>query len=699
MFETALSAAACLLLLAVSLHVLFRRISRESAVQSASILALCMTEAAGWLMKEYGYWRPAVIAESFLPFAVLALGTAWGRKWPARPAFPPPGALAALSLVFPVAAAMLPLGWFFPRPWAAGGILPLGAAGYVFYLGIMLYCAIALFNLEATFRYIPAGRKWETKLEATGYGAMLAVLIFYFSQGLLYRSINLNFGPVMSGVFIISSILVLYSRHFRGGDGKVTVSRYILYRSVTALVVGGYLIIIGLIGMEVKYLGISFGRSAAVFAAFAAGIFTVILLLSAQFRREVKVFISKNFFDGKHDYREVWLSFTGRLERCRTLREIEDSVLRTFIDAFGLGGAALYLLNRERGVHVLSSSHAVPDKVKEVRLSDGLVSYFLDRKRVLDPGDGEYAPSGGEAEFFSRTGASLAVPLALNGELEGFVLLGKRLSHEKLTYEDFDLMKTLAKQSSLALSIFRLSEELAQARAVAAMARMSSFVIHDLKNLASTLSLVLENSRYHIDDPDFQKDMVSTVGNTLSRMLEIIRRLKSAPDKGALKPEPGDLHEMAMDVAREISKANRRGTAIECGGTPVICRVDAEEMRKVITNLLLNSIEATDERGVIGIETGRSGGYAFIRAKDNGCGMSKSFIQTALFRPFMTTKSRGLGIGLFQCRQIVEAHEGRIEVESAEGEGSIFTVYLPLYPPLAETVESRVLVGRPEKTT
>jgi signal transduction histidine kinase len=102
---------------------------------------------------------------------------------------------------------------------------------------------------------------------------------------------------------------------------------------------------------------------------------------------------------------------------------------------------------------------------------------------------------------------------------------------------------------------------------------------------------------------------------------------------------------------------------------------DAAELCKVVVNLLHNAREATAGLPPR-VEVGCAG-QAFLRVIDQGCGMSEEFIRTRLFRPFETTKKKGMGIGLYQCRQVIEGHGGRIEVRSTPGEGSVFTVWLP----------------------
>jgi hypothetical protein len=106
--------------------------------------------------------------------------------------------------------------------------------------------------------------------------------------------------------------------------------------------------------------------------------------------------------------------------------------------------------------------------------------------------------------------------------------------------------------------------------------------------------------------------------------------------------------------------------------------LDPEQIRKVLTNLVLNANDAVEEGGRIHICTGRRDGWVELIVADNGSGMSREFMDQCLSRPFKTTKKHGIGIGLFQSRMIVEAHKGEIEVESEEGVGSTFRVLLPI---------------------
>ncbi|HVK59884.1 MAG TPA: ATP-binding protein, partial [Candidatus Kapabacteria bacterium] len=107
---------------------------------------------------------------------------------------------------------------------------------------------------------------------------------------------------------------------------------------------------------------------------------------------------------------------------------------------------------------------------------------------------------------------------------------------------------------------------------------------------------------------------------------------------------------------------------------------DQEQIQKVITNLVLNSVDAVREDGQIKISTRQQNGSILLTVVDNGCGMSPEFISRSLFRPFKTTKKGGIGIGMFQSKAIIEAHGGKVEVESESQKGTKFTVSLPVAP-------------------
>ncbi|MBI4684811.1 MAG: PEP-CTERM system histidine kinase PrsK [Nitrospirae bacterium] len=677
MFEIILSTVAALFLIILSFYALIRQ--RTAANIAFSIIAFFI--ALIEVLDQYTLYssydplvlkRVVIFFESFLPLTFLFFSLIYSRRNIAKSLSFLWWVLISLTILFPVSVSLLSIDNFFYSPdLLTERMLFLEKIGYWFYIGVMLYCVIALINLEATFSYTAGRDRWKMKFEVIGMSSILAVLIFYFSQGLLYRAINMNLIPIRSGVLIVASMLIGYSRFFRGNGARIAVSRYIAYRSVTLLVVGIYLLALGLIGEGMKYLDVAFSRDLTIFTAFATGIAIIIVLFSERLRRLTKVFINKHFYAHKHDYRNEWLKFTGRLTECRTISDVQDAILDTYKETFVLKGASLYLFDKGADRYRLSAFHSMPHEPVHLN-AEGLISYFIEKGRVYNPLDHEYIPSQEEAEFVRLVRARLIVPLIGNESVEGFVVLGEKQVKDEFTYEDYDLMKTFARQASSVIVNLRLSEELSMAREMETIGKISTFVMHDLKNLTSALSLVLENAKEYINDPDFQKDTLDSISNTVVKMKSMMLRLRNLREKEALRTEPADLHKIIRDA---ISMMNSEHVRIE--GSSVIANVDREEIEKVVLNLILNAIEANKGEGKVIVEVGQ-GDAPFIRVRDKGCGMTEEFINNHLFKPFSTTKSKGLGIGLYQCRQIVHSHGGSIDVSSEPGKGSVFTVYLPL---------------------
>ena len=628
------------------------------------------------------YSRISLYLEATLAGSFLLLSILYGRSRPLASLSKVRLGLLALTALVPMAI-LLTVGTnlSYSPDVQSEKVLFLGDEGYWFYIGIMAVLIVSLVNIEATLAASYGIARIRMKFEAIGIMSMLAVLIFYYSEGLLYRTINMNLLPMRSSIVIMAALLIGYSRIFRGSGERVFVSRHIFYRSVTLLVVGIYLIGLGLFGEGMRYFGVSFGRNLTIVIAFAGGALLLAVLFSEKVRRRAKVYISKHFYSHKHDYREEWIKFTSRLSSCATLADVQESVLSMFRETFGLAGASLYLLDRDEQ-YARSSALAMPEGPLRLRLSGELREYFVQRERVLDLTGREHRLSESEEILFRQAGSWLIVPLISNGRVEGLLVLGPQIVPENLIYEDYDLMKVLARQAAQAVTNLRLSEELLETRAMAAVARISSFVIHDLKNLTTSLSLVVDNAEEHIGNPDFQQDAIKTIKNTLAKMKALTQRLKAIPEKSQLASAIENIDQLSREIAAELTRSGL-GKRITYQGAPSYARVDGEELKKVVANLVQNALEASGEQGPVKIETTSENGSACIRVSDTGCGMTEEFLKNHLFKAFRTTKDKGLGIGLYQCRQIVEAHGGRLEAQSEVGKGSVFTVVLPAAKPEA----------------
>jgi putative PEP-CTERM system histidine kinase len=256
------------------------------------------------------------------------------------------------------------------------------------------------------------------------------------------------------------------------------------------------------------------------------------------------------------------------------------------------------------------------------------------------------------------------------------VILADRVGGVPYTVEELDLLKCMGDQIAMGLVNLSLTEEIMRGKELEAFQAISAFFVHDLKNAASTLSLTLQNLPLHFDDPIFRQDALRGIGETTTRINQLISRV-GALRHLELKVVELDLNLLVADALEVLKGAPEINVVKELHLQPKL-KVDRDQFGSVVTNLLLNARDAVGPGGEVRIETSQSDSWAILSVADNGCGMSPAFLRASLFRPFQTTKKKGLGIGMFQSKMIVEAHRGKIQVESEPGAGTTFRVMLPL---------------------
>jgi putative PEP-CTERM system histidine kinase len=586
-----------------------------------------------------------------------------------------------LFLLVPILYA--PLDFFFSPDFETELIIFLQREAFVFYIALLAFLVLPLINLETTLANAPHRMRWAIKFVVLGMGCYMAALIFYYSQGLLFRTLDMNMLPLRSIALIAAALLVGYSQVARGTGVSIAVSRNIAFQSFVLLAVSLYLIGLGLLGEGMKHFGESFQRTLFQSLAFLSGVGLLVVLLSEQIKRKIMLYLTRHFYENKHDYRDRWLQLTTRMSMPRTRGELYNAILLAFGDTFGMGCAALFLRDFDKQQLVAEERLSMDPVAVSFTADQEPMRRMVSKAEVLRILEHNAGLTEEQREWLKKNRILFLVPLSLHESLDGFVALGRPIDPKEVyTEEDTDLMMAMIRQTASSLLNFRLAEQLSQARDMEAVGKVSAFVAHDLKNLVYTLSLMVENARQYMDDPEFQADMLDTVEGTVNRMNIIIAQLKTLPEKRALDRRRTDLGELVRETCAMVASCN-----VELDGE-VLAAVDREELHKVVLNLLLNAVDAVEGRGEVACRVGRDSEGVFIAVKDTGCGMEEEFVRRKLFQPFVTTKKKGLGIGLYQCKQIVEAHGGRIEVRSALGRGTVFTVRLPAAASASDAVDA-----------
>lgn len=271
----------------------------------------------------------------------------------------------------------------------------------------------------------------------------------------------------------------------------------------------------------------------------------------------------------------------------------------------------------------------------------------------------------------------LIVPLFHLNRLEAFVVLTQARVPRKLDWEDHDLLKTVGMQLANALALNKASEELANNRQFETYHRLSAYLVHDLKNLVAQISLIVRNAEKHKHNPDFFDDTIDTLNNVVKKMHHIVDQLKQG-ETNARASTFVNLVELVSDIVQQ--HIGTPAIQLTIGIDDCVITADKIKLSNILTNLLQNAQDATTgKEGWVKLELTKNHDYAVIKIIDNGTGMDQQFIAERLFKPFDTTKGNaGMGIGAYEARDYIIKQAGQIRVDSQPGQGTTFTIQLPL---------------------
>ena len=239
-----------------------------------------------------------------------------------------------------------------------------------------------------------------------------------------------------------------------------------------------------------------------------------------------------------------------------------------------------------------------------------------------------------------------------------------------------DLLEIAGSQAASQLAQQDAANALTVARQFESFNRMSTFVVHDLKNLVAQLSLMNANAARHKDNPEFQADMMETIDLSVQKMKLLLQKLSRTTNQE--KPVLLAIEEVVRQaVALKGAFEPHPQLRIEARGLRVLA--ERERLERVVGHLIQNAIEATPRTGSVTVRVAQGAAGGIVEIIDTGEGMSEEFIRERLFKPFDSTKSAGMGIGVFESREYINELGGSLEVSSTPGHGTTFRVVLPLY--------------------
>jgi len=468
-------------------------------------------------------------------------------------------------------------------------------------------------------------------------------------------------------------------------------SRAVTFSTLSLTMLAAYFVAMIALANGAAMLAGDLARMTQVAFLLVAATVSLLWLPSAKLRGTMRLLALKHLFKHRYDYREEWLRFTRTITKSAgegpDLRERAIQSLADIADSpAGLlltpgEDDELSLAARWRWLTIEIPSAAMPISLVN-RLDRGAVILDFDSMRA----SGVLLPRWLEVEPSAWAG----VPLLHGERVVGVIILARPQVARRLDWEDFDLLRVAGQQVASYLAEQAGQDALQDAARFDEFNRRMAFVMHDIKNLSSQIGLLARNAERHADNPDFRADMLVTLRNSADKLDGLVSRLARYGSGRTETIAPVDLAALAREIAASYVSPAR----VQCVGDSA-CEVmaAAEPLEQALRHLIQNGIDASPVEVPVLIEVRSEGMRGEIAIVDAGEGMSPQFLRQDLFRPFISTKDNGFGVGACEARELVKGMGGRLDVESREGVGSRFTISLPL----AEA--SRLLALRQQSPT
>lgn len=544
-------------------------------------------------------------------------------------------------------------------------------------------CGLIL--VEQLLRNVSAESRWGALPVCLGLATVFGFDLYAFSQAALLRQLDLDAFGIRAGIHALAvPLLFIASRRHQDWLRKLHVSRQAVFHSAALLLIGLYFLVISALGYYVRTTGGNWGRGLELLLVVAAMLGLLVVALSGAMRAKLRVYISKNFFSYRYDYRQEWLRFTAMLSSQASPTELGNSIVMGLANLVESPGGALWLNGSDESTFRQVARWNSPSSNEAIHLERAFFSELAIREwvAILDEWRSAPGPEGvlgvpePPAWLLNESRYWLCMPLMAAHDAIGWVVLERPRTAVEVNWEVRDLLKTAGRQASSYLVHMQSTEALLESRKFDAFNKMSAFVVHDLKNIVAQLSLMMRNAKRLKDNPEFQEDMLATVENSLEKMKQLMLQLREGE-----KPH-GILHgvDLAKIAQQLAADAHRKGRELELQLMDMVSsRGHENRVERVIGHAVQNAFDATPPDGHVCLTLRRQGSYACVEVQDTGCGMSEEFVRTRFAKPFQTTKEQGMGIGAFESFQYLHELGGQIEVASQEGRGTQLRILFPLF--------------------
>lgn len=512
-------------------------------------------------------------------------------------------------------------------------------------------------------------------------GATFAFELFLYADHLMVAETNplAIAGRGLVGLFAVPLLAVAMARN-RDWRIDIHVSRTLVLHTAALVASGVFCMSLAAVGLLVRELGGAWGPEFELLTLIGSAVVLVSVMGSRDLRIHLKRFVSRNFYSHRFDYRTEWLRFVETVSQPGAKGDsLPIRVVRALAQIVDSPAGSLWCSQDGRGFVPRTAWNLPIERGLKLPESHPFLAGFRDGSWIQ-----ERSAAADAAWPFEPDSGWVAIPLAHGDTLIAFVILAAPPNGYRLDWETFDLLRAAGRQAASYLAEERSTRELGDSRALNDFSRRFAFVVHDFKNLASQLGMVVANARRHMENPEFRSDMLETLESSVARMNLLIEQMRAGSRQSL--PQIIEPDAVIADLEQELAALD---IAIRTRLDARDCKVaiDRDQFRSILSHLINNAREASSASSEVVVASRSVGRQITIDVVDTGPGMDEEFIREEFLRPFHSSKSGGLGIGGYQIREMLRLAGGELEVISAKGVGTVMRCTFPMHDE-AELVQS-----------
>ena len=526
---------------------------------------------------------------------------------------------------------------------------------------------------------------------------LLASIIGFFGGGSsILPVLNINIPPWGMLLLPVYSIIISYAivKH-RLMDIEFVIRKGVVYAYASFLLLIPVFLLI--LGAQIY----AFKKANIAFSAFTFLCIIIAAYLFPKVRLQAETTVEQYFFKDKYDYKKTISDLSKAMVSILDINELCKKIISTTTEALKVDKASVFIFNEEKDAFLLCDARGLEGyTIANSYRKDDQFFKLLERRREITIREEleryQHNPDMQTIyQMMTRMGAETCIPLIAKQRLIGIVNLGMKGNKKMYTHEDLELLTTLANSATIGIENAQLYENLKNTKKImlradrlASLGTLAAGLAHEIRNPLVAIKTFTQLLPERFDDEEFRNYFTTVAAGEIDRISTLITELLefSRPSGPFFQQENLNdiLDKMITLIKTEAKQKELTIEATLADDLPTVT-VDKEQMKQVFINILLNAIQATPEKGTILIATRKivksNGGPGFVQVEisDTGIGIPEEELDK-IFTPFFTTRAKGSGLGLAISHQIIQEHEGTIDVKSVEKKGTTFIINLPTNP-------------------